>query len=50
MNTKQKFAREFEQMTEDAELNALQKVSLERPLSDSEFKRFTKLAHKRIGG
>ena len=35
--------KKFEQMTERAELNALSKISLERPLSDSEFNKMMEL-------
>lgn len=38
--------KDFEAMKENAELRALSKISLERPLSDSEFKRFKELGDK----
>jgi hypothetical protein len=38
--------REFEEMREKAELNALSKISLIRPLSDSEFIKFKALCAK----
>jgi len=44
---KQKQAiKEFEFMRENAELKALSKISLERPLTDSEFQRFKELGNK----
>ena len=44
---KQKQAiKEFEFMRENAELKALSKISLERPLTDSEFQRFKELGDK----
>jgi len=47
MEIKQKQAiQEFEFMRENAELRALSKVSLERPLNDSEFQRFKELGEK----
>jgi len=41
-----KLAKEFEYMREMAELRALSKLSLERPLLDLEFKRFKFLGKK----
>ena len=38
--------KEFEFMRENVELQALSKISLERPLSDSEFQRFKELGDK----
>lgn len=43
---KKKFAKEFETMTEMAEMRALSKVSLERPLNDYEYQRFMALGKK----
>lgn len=36
----------FEEMREDAELRALSSVSLQRPLTDKEFKKFKELGEK----
>jgi len=44
---KRKAIREFNKMSEMAELKALSKVSLERPLTEREYKRFTELGRKR---
>jgi hypothetical protein len=44
-----KLVQEFETMLEKAELKALSKVSLERPLSDKEFIRMKELAEKVAG-
>ncbi len=38
--------KKFEQMKDRAELNALSKISLERPLTDKQFKRFKELGEK----
>ena len=47
MNYKQKQAiKEFEEMKENAELKALSKISLEKPLSDKEFLRMKELGDK----
>ena len=47
MKTEQeKIIKEFEIMRENAELRALSKISLERPLTDSEFQRFKELGNK----
>lgn len=41
-----KIMKEFETMRETAEMRALSKVSLERPLSDREYQRFMALGKK----
>lgn len=46
---KKKAIAEFEEMREMAELKALSKASLERPLSECEYKRFVELGKKRLG-
>jgi len=46
MTNKKKFVKEFETMRETAEMRALSKVSLERPLSDYEYQRFIGLGKK----
>ena len=40
--------KEFEDIKEKAELKVLSQRSLEKPLNDSEFKRFKELGDKRI--
>lgn len=47
METKE-IIKEFERTRELAELRALSKVSLERPLNDLEFQKFKKLGEKYI--
>jgi hypothetical protein len=44
------YAKEFENMILNSKLNALKKVSLERPLKEDEFLEFKKLSLKKIGG
>ena len=46
MNEGQKLMQEFEAMKSMAELKALSNVSLERPLSEDEFKRMMELKKK----
>ncbi|MCK5624974.1 hypothetical protein KAI04_03980 [Candidatus Pacearchaeota archaeon] len=46
MNKQEQIIKEFEFMRENAELQSLSKLSLERPLNDSEFKRFKELGNK----
>ena len=46
--SKEEFIKQFEKMKENAELNVLQSLSMERPLSKSEFERFSELAHKKL--
>ena len=46
MDQKLKAIKEFEFMRENAELRALSKISLERPLTDLEFQRFKELGDK----
>ena len=41
-----KAIKEFEETRENAELKALSKISLERPLNDSEFERMRELGDK----
>jgi len=43
---KRKFAREFESMTEKAEMKTLSKISLERTLTNEEYKRYMQLGKK----
>ena len=43
---KKKAIKEFEEMREIAELKALSNISLERPLTDNEFKKFKELGSK----
>ena len=40
--------KEFEDMIKNAELKALQKMSLEQPLNESQFKRFKELAESKM--
>ena len=47
---KKRLIKDFEDMTLKSELNALQKVSFERPLTDCEFERFKVLCDKRFKG
>ena len=42
--------KQFEGMKETAELNALRKISLERPLKDEEFKKMVELGDKFLEG
>ena len=49
MENPKEFMKEFENMKEKAELRALSNVSLERPLSDAEFKRMKELGNKLLG-
>jgi hypothetical protein len=44
-----KFIKEFEKTIEMAELRALSNVSLERPLTENEYKRMIKLGRKHLG-
>jgi len=46
MNESKQAIKEFEFMRENAELRALSSISLERPLTDSEFQRFKELGNK----
>ena len=46
MDKQKQAIKEFEFMRENAELKALSKISLERPLTDSEFQRFKELGKK----
>lgn len=41
--------KEFQEMRNKAELNALSKISLERPLNDEEFKRMMELKKEVLG-
>jgi hypothetical protein len=49
MVDKKKAVKEFEEMTSMAELRALSKTSLERQLTDKEFKRMMVLKKKLLG-
>jgi hypothetical protein len=49
MNKEKKAVLEFEIMKDKAELNALSKISLERPLSDSEYEKMRMLSAKLYG-
>jgi len=44
--TREDTINEFEEMRDTAEIKALSKVSLERPLSDDEYKRMMELGEK----
>ena len=46
MNKQKQAIKEFEFIRENAELKALSGISLERPLTDSEFERFKELGNK----
>jgi len=46
MNKQKQAIKEFEFIRENAELKALSNISLERPLTDSEFQRFKELGDK----
>jgi hypothetical protein len=46
---RKQFVEEFEYMRNKAELNAIMKVSLERPLTDREYNRAMELKKKVIG-
>lgn len=46
LESKKQLIKEFEYMRDMAELKALSSVSLERPLTDTEFQRFKKLGEK----
>lgn len=50
MDKKKKAIKEFEDMIDLAEMKALSKVSLERPLSDAEFQRMMELKKEVFGG
>lgn len=45
-NKQQETMREFEQMKDFAELNALSKFSLENPLNEEQYKRIMELKNK----
>jgi len=49
VTTKQQVIEEFEEMKGRAELGAISRISLERPLTDAEFKKMTTLMERLYG-